>query len=545
MPRAISTPLAALLLLAVVTVDAALDHGSRLTKWLRNHPDGFLHEHLEIRAHPSDDEEDNSSWGMYVTQTIPAKSVLFKIPRDLLYTPEEDEIEEEEPETCATARTLFHELQGAIEKGDDYDSPFAPYVQYLKDQPHGQLPSAWSKAGKEFLSLVVGTDPDFEPFGMLTQSFATDCLFQPEEVVEDEVAFELLNHAYLMVLQRGWDRLLIPVYDMLSHANGPRLLNTRVQASVHDDTKDIVVESSRAIRAGEQLYTTYDMCKDCDGRWDSYGVPEMLRDYGFVEQFPQRWIFGYDDLPDTIAFVLDQETPDAEITLEWMSEGFEEEFHVRIIRAQLTRLQGLDLAPYKDTVPKNEYNTVIQFYEATVRALTMCIDRAQTDLEDTPISEIPEECSTDGTGYDCSEREYDNLLEPERKVRDFESYQCFFGRNMEFPGYIDLEVERSQYQEIYVYHDPVSKDTCFNLDSIVQICGSVSSQVCASRCSASFDSFIRFVCNRSRVFLYLQLTIDHSVPAISFCRFSIVPTTTNLLSTIQLDISTKLNVLCG
>ena len=32
------------------------------------------------------------------------------------------------------------------------------------------------------------------------------------------------------------------------------------------------------------------MCEDCENREETYGTPETLRDYGFVEQYPQRWI---------------------------------------------------------------------------------------------------------------------------------------------------------------------------------------------------------------------------------------------------------------
>ena len=41
----------------------------------------------------------------------------------------------------------------------------------------------------------------------------------------------------------------------------------------------------RDIKAGEQIYNSYNLCESCGGRTKSYGTPEILRDYGFVEQY--------------------------------------------------------------------------------------------------------------------------------------------------------------------------------------------------------------------------------------------------------------------
>jgi hypothetical protein len=41
------------------------------------------------------------------------------------------------------------------------------------------------------------------------------------------------------------------------------------------------------IEAGEEIYLSYNQFHDCEGWWHEYGTPEMFRDYGFVEQYPQ------------------------------------------------------------------------------------------------------------------------------------------------------------------------------------------------------------------------------------------------------------------
>ena len=45
------------------------------------------------------------------------------------------------------------------------------------------------------------------------------------------------------------------------------------------------------IRVSEEIYASYDMCRHCGDKKESYGTPEIMRDYGFVEEYPQRWVF--------------------------------------------------------------------------------------------------------------------------------------------------------------------------------------------------------------------------------------------------------------
>lgn len=57
--------------------------------------------------------------------------------------------------------------------------------------------------------------------------------------------------------------------------------------------KPVQVFVNRDIIKGEQIYSSYNMCEDCGGRRYSYGTPDILRDYGFVEQFPNLDLFRY------------------------------------------------------------------------------------------------------------------------------------------------------------------------------------------------------------------------------------------------------------
>eukprot|EP00957_Ditylum_brightwellii_P161262 12278387-Ditylum_brightwellii.AAC.1 len=75
---------------------------------------------------------------------------------------------------------------------------------------------------------------------------------------------------------------------MLNHRNG-HWFNTK--CSQMYNVESIKVYASRDIKAGEELYGSYNMCEDCELRMHSYGTPDILGDYGFVEHVPQRWFF--------------------------------------------------------------------------------------------------------------------------------------------------------------------------------------------------------------------------------------------------------------
>jgi len=86
---------------------------------------------------------------------------------------------------------------------------------------------------------------------------------------------------------------MVPIYDMYNHRNSDPRSAARSKAWHNTFTsatklgEAFVVGADRDITAGEQLY-------------NSYGIytPEIFRDYGFVEQLPQRWYID-DDGDDT------------------------------------------------------------------------------------------------------------------------------------------------------------------------------------------------------------------------------------------------------
>jgi hypothetical protein len=55
--------------------------------------------------------------------------------------------------------------------------------------------------------------------------------------------------------------------------------------------KGLHVWASRAIEAGEEIFASYDNCKDCDATPVVWGTPEILREFGFVEAYPHKFYF--------------------------------------------------------------------------------------------------------------------------------------------------------------------------------------------------------------------------------------------------------------
>jgi spermidine synthase len=101
--------------------------------------------------------------------------------------------------------------------------------------------------------------------------------------------------------------------------------------------------------------------------------------------------------------------------------------------------------------------------------------RHKFDVPDTSCH--PEESSNpaDESESSCTlEDQFDSFLFEECNL-PFDLYTCPFGRNMRFPGYFEYEPVDSMYQDILFYTDietKKDKDTCFDLDGTVQICGS-------------------------------------------------------------------------
>ena len=51
--------------------------------------------------------------------------------------------------------------------------------------------------------------------------------------------------------------------------------------------------TSKPILAGEELFLSYNHCTICQYYYDWFGTPEIFLHFGFVEGYPQRWLFDF------------------------------------------------------------------------------------------------------------------------------------------------------------------------------------------------------------------------------------------------------------
>jgi len=446
--------------------EVIVNHGERLIQWLRENG-GIVNEKIEIRR--ADLSDPTSRFGMFTSGDIKEKEILLAIPRDCLITDvprdysavenddeddededDEDEDDEEEEggtEQCATIRNLIEEMK----LGDD--SHYAPYVNYLMAEPWGQLPSAWSEQGKSLFHEILESTEDLLPPYAPT-SLQDDYLDSCEGSSRDP--FEV--NAALMVAQRSWDDILIPVFDMMSHRNG-KWLNTE-SSSVHDESTDIVVKARRPIESGGEIYSSYNMCEDCTNRYLTYGTPEILRDYGFVEQYPQRWIF-----PDAIGFEIDEkDAGSGNLSLSWITEEPDDDDIdlLEDIQEAMAEVAKTKLATPDTAIPSNEIATIRQFHQDLTKATNFALETI-SDLE-------MEACAADDEKCVASSTRYDDLT----KDKDVFYSELVCGNMyeiMEFKGYKKFKNIESHYQDLSFSHNPYTTDVCFSLDGICQICG--------------------------------------------------------------------------
>lgn len=413
---------------------------------------GSMNSKVEMRREFPDNP--TSRFGMFAVADMAIDELLIHIPRKVLLDAGDND-NDYDGLSCATAFNLIAE----IKKGNE--SFFYPYAKYLASQSKGQLPSHWSDAGKALLYKVMAIDDD-DKTNDLPPSDVTEWISDEwynrckgSKNIDDE-------HAALLVVQRSWDDLLIPVYDMISHRNG-KWLNTKSN-SVHKK-KDIVVTASRDIKAGEELYMSYNFCIDCGGRASTYGTAEIFRDYGFVESYPQRWFFGKHG-KRKISFELDES--DDGLKVKWLADEPWRKAKNFMVKS-LHRLLNLDFIQFdflvdSSAIPASELSTIRSYRNTMINALQHALD----DL-DVPYNKDP----------DCEEGEhacavslrYDDLSwEPDET--DYTVDNCDSDVIMSLDAYEHIDDVESIYQKIDFWKDPSDDNVCFQIHHIVQICGS-------------------------------------------------------------------------
>ena len=245
-------------------------------------------------------------------------------------------------------------------------------------------------------------------------------------------------------------------------------------------------------------------------------TPDILRDYGFIERFPQRWHF----INNEIEFDLDEDE-NGELELRWIDQPRPHDFKSREqIKIELKweiqrlrRLKNIDWnfaleAKEDHGIPPNEWDTIWKFVDANIVAMSVALEalgpmateqfqitttKADADQNDDVIESVKiqsskQECADDaeeictasalyeepapftgnGTHYDPLDWEFDDL--------DYQATTCDNREIMKFNDFYKLEVSKTSYQEMTFQDKPSTDDICMDLDNIVQICANYRPQ---------------------------------------------------------------------
>lgn len=342
----------ALLLPLVSSESTAENSNDELLQWVRAQG-GYFHPHLELRS-----DEENGLFGVFAAEDIPENELLASIPWDcILYSDDSDD----RYENCEVVKLLDKEL---------HKQAPSLHIQSLKTaaREHASLlPTNWSKEGKELLLQVTGNGvlPPDDPF-MNDFEWKHEC----DQVSKD---------ATLLVMTHGEDFGMVPLTDKFNNRGGNW---TGAYFSNQDEENGLEIRAYRSLEKGEQVYTNY---KD----YDQVGTPELLKDYGFVEMYPQRYIFHQ----QRVAFDV-KEREDGTLYMRWRSKILGTNYNspddetLAFFRNQMVRLNDVNLelqriASEKDrAVPENELQVVKQLCTDFMTAMALAID----DITGCPVN---------------------------------------------------------------------------------------------------------------------------------------------------------------
>jgi len=447
---------------------------ARLTKWLNDAEGGIFNPKQEVRT--VEDSDGKIFHGIFAKEFIAKGDLLSQIPWEYIITDEEADPKlslndfEEAVLKCGTARNLAREMKqvqtlGKYIKDPNSASKYGPYIQYLLNQTLGVIPSEWSARGKDMLEDILGGKRQTVPPNYVTTWLDEDWY----EDCDGDSKDELSAKAAMLVVSRGDDDLLVPVYDMYNHRNG-KWYNTHMKVSRGVNYQ---ITARKDIKPGEQIYNSYNMCDNCDGRKDGYGTPEIFRDYGFVEDFPQRWNF------EEFEFMFDLFEEDGSIEIIWAKRDkptkSEDKMNVqRIILKELKRLRKMrhllwqsDWNDGKASIPENEWNNLWEYHQSLIDAISYAYNDIVVDeSQKVPIGQA-ETCTSAFCGAD-----YFDTLEWEKDELKYNRQTCENKEVMQFPDYFMLEGLKTHYQELNFAFRQEDGDICMDLEDTVQICSS-------------------------------------------------------------------------
>ncbi|CAJ1959647.1 unnamed protein product [Cylindrotheca closterium] len=463
----------------IMDTDSNLEMAVSVLDWIHNAEGGYFNPKQALQK---TENSTQSPVGVFAVEDIEEGEVLMTVPWELIIKSHDKN--EEGQMCCGTVAAVLKEMK----LGEK--SKYHPYPAYLKSQPDNDLPSNWSEKAKDLLYEIVGVPQGNDP---RTSDFDS---IPPEEPIEWlELDFNqkchgsrrdnMARHAALLVVQRSDDYIMVPGYDFYNHRNG-KYHNTEIRWE-HESPH--VTKASRAIQKGEQIFNSYNFCAECEGRRSHYGAAEILRDYGFVEEYPQRWY--YNNLGGTIQFDIDEDEETGEVKIvDWPTRFIPKDEYLRYarvwVRRQLRRQRRIQNLNFHRTkwpkIPEREWQIIWDFHKGNTLALELAREFLDKQYEQVKLesqggalqcsSPGDAACATNVTAaltYEEGDHHYD-LLKYEPDDLDYISPTCDNGEVMMFHDYTHLESLQTNYQPVGFEYNEEMDDVCMDIDNIVQIC---------------------------------------------------------------------------
>ena len=286
-----------------------------MINWLRANG-AFINDKLQIRHINPDDP--SSPRGLFALESLEEGETVCNIPWELIISPSEKAVPPSERYMqldCGTINAVYEEISKS-------ESDMTPYGKYLLSQPRGYTLGFWSKEGQD-LFWEMTNDEKLPPV------WVEDIIDDWEEECGGDAENDIHLFAMMLVKARADYQYLVPFYgefkhtlvfdvrfcllspaflflplhvmfvhpfskDMMNHHNGKKNVVHKHHSYMDPiDKTGYEIVTSKPVLAGDELFYSYNHCVVCDQYLDWFGTPEMFLHFGFVEGYPQRWLFDF------------------------------------------------------------------------------------------------------------------------------------------------------------------------------------------------------------------------------------------------------------
>jgi SET domain len=274
----------------------------QLVAWVKQHGGRVADDMFQLQQIMNDDDDDDgvAMRGGVATANIAKGTELLFCPWDLVLGSTSLQRDHHkmlsEDDMCSVIESIDEELRLG------HDSQWYWYLKLHQDDIvnnntlSSRLTTFWNQASLEQLQ---GLPPQDDGNRHLRKT--------QQECGEQQQLFlsKTMKQALVLYLTRSTAIGMIPIYDLFNHHNGYRnakmeLLKAKNNSSndggtTHDGGGGIQLIATQDITVGSQIYL-------------SYGIKassSMFRDYGFVESWPQVWVWTDTYRQHTLITLLD------------------------------------------------------------------------------------------------------------------------------------------------------------------------------------------------------------------------------------------------